>query len=104
MAASVIASRVVGTRTTRTPRSQVAPTKPARSVGAPPPTPTIASLRVTRCPPSRGPRRDRFGVHEIAGAGEGAAHRPRDRLQPLRVDNDARAHGAYQQRQLAEHP
>ena len=47
-AASVIASSVVGTSTTRTPRSQVAATKPARSVAAPPPTPTMASLRVIR--------------------------------------------------------
>ena len=38
-AASTMPSRVVGTWTTRTPRSQVAATKPARSVVAPPPTP-----------------------------------------------------------------
>src|SRR5512133_2518848 len=39
-------SRVVGTRTRRTPRSHVAATNPARSVVAPPPRPTIASERV----------------------------------------------------------
>ena len=52
-AASTTASRVVGTRISRTPRSQVAATNPARSVVAPPPTPTMASLRVSRCPASR---------------------------------------------------
>ena len=36
-AASTMASSVVGTCTTRTPRIQVAATKPARSVAAPPP-------------------------------------------------------------------
>ncbi len=45
-AASTIASRVVGTWTTLTPRSQVAATNPARSVVAPPPTLTTASERV----------------------------------------------------------
>ena len=45
-AASTMPSTVVGTCTTRTPRSQVAATKPARSVIAPPPRPTTASLRV----------------------------------------------------------
>ena len=39
-------STVVGTCTTCTPRSQVAATKPARSVTAPPPKPTTASVRV----------------------------------------------------------
>ena len=51
-AASTIASSVVGTWTTLTPRSQVAATKPARSVVAPPPTPTTASLRVKLARPS----------------------------------------------------
>ncbi len=37
---------VVGTWTTRTPRSQAAATQPARSVVAPPPRPTTASERV----------------------------------------------------------
>ena len=45
-AASTMPSTEVGTCTTRTPRSQHAATKPARSVTAPPPTPTIASVRV----------------------------------------------------------
>ena len=40
------AEHVVGTWTMRTPRSQVAATKPARSVIAPPPSPTITSVRV----------------------------------------------------------
>lgn len=45
-AASTMPSRVVGTSTDRTPRSQDAAANPARSVVAPPPTPTIASVRV----------------------------------------------------------
>ena len=45
-------STVVGTCTTRTPRSQVAATKPARSVVAPPPSPTTASDRVNPACPS----------------------------------------------------
>ena len=52
-AASVMASSVVGTSTSRTPRSQVAATNPARSVAAPPPTPTMQSLRVIRLAASR---------------------------------------------------
>ena len=51
-AASTIASSVVGTCTTRTPRSQVAATNPPRSVVAPPPTVTIASERVKPASPS----------------------------------------------------
>ena len=51
-AASTIASSVVGTWTTRTPRSQVAATNPARSVTVPPPTPTTASVRVNPACPS----------------------------------------------------
>ena len=51
-AASTIASSVVGTWTTRTPRSHVAATKPARSVTVPPPTPTTASVRVNPAWPS----------------------------------------------------
>ena len=50
-AASTIASRVVGTCTTATPRSQVAATKPARSVTVPPPTATTASERVKASSP-----------------------------------------------------
>ncbi|CPU66972.1 Uncharacterised protein [Mycobacteroides abscessus] len=50
-AASTIARSVVGTCTTRMPRSQVAATKPPRSVVAPPPTVTTASVRVkSSCP------------------------------------------------------
>ena len=45
-AASTMPSSVVGICTTRTPRSQVAAAKPARSVVAPPPRPTTASVRV----------------------------------------------------------
>ena len=45
-AASTMPRTVVGTAIQRTPRSQVAATKPARSVVAPPPTPTSTSLRV----------------------------------------------------------
>ena len=52
-AASAMPSRVVGTRTALTPRSQVAATKPARSVAAPPPIPTTQSDRVTPCWASR---------------------------------------------------
>ena len=51
-AASTIASSVVGTWTTRTPRSQVAATKPPMSVVAPPPTVTTASERVKPARPS----------------------------------------------------
>ncbi len=45
-AASTMPSTVVGTAIQRTPRSQVAATNPARSVVAPPPTPTTTSVRV----------------------------------------------------------
>ena len=51
-AASTMASRVVGTCTIGTPRSQVAATKPAKSVVLPPPTATIASERVKPFSPS----------------------------------------------------
>ena len=51
-AASTMPSRVVGTCTTRTPRSQVAATKPPRSVVAPPPNVTTASERVKPASPS----------------------------------------------------
>ena len=51
-AASTMPSSVVGTCTTRTPRSQVAATKPPRSVVAPPPTVTTASDRVNPARPS----------------------------------------------------
>ena len=52
-AASTMASSEVGTCTTRTPRSQVAATKPPTSVVAPPPTVTTASERVNPAAPSR---------------------------------------------------
>ena len=51
-AASTMPSSVVGTWTTRTPRSQVAATKPPRSVVAPPPKVTTASERVNPASPS----------------------------------------------------
>ena len=47
-----MASSEVGTVTSRTPRSQVAATKPARSVVDPPPSPTTASERVNPAEPS----------------------------------------------------
>ncbi len=49
--ASTMPSSVVGTWMRRMPRSQVAATKPARSVTAPPPNPMTASERVkSDCP------------------------------------------------------
>ncbi|CDB23291.1 unknown [Bifidobacterium bifidum CAG:234] len=48
-----MASSDVGQLTYRTPRIHVAATKPARSVAAPPPTPTTASERVKPSSPSR---------------------------------------------------
>ncbi len=51
-AASTMPSRVVGTCTTLTPRSQVAATKPPTSVVAPPPKVTTASERVKPASPS----------------------------------------------------
>ncbi len=51
-AASTMPSSVVGIEIQRTPRSQVAATKPARSVVAPPPRPTTTSLRVNPVCPS----------------------------------------------------
>src|SRR6478609_10909004 len=51
-AASTIPSRVVGTCTTRTPRSHVAATKPPTSVVAPPPKVTTTSERVKPASPS----------------------------------------------------
>ena len=45
IAASAIASTVVGTCTTRTPRIQVAAQKPARSPTTPPPSATTAPVR-----------------------------------------------------------
>ena len=52
IAASTIPSTVVGMVTNFTPRNQVAATKPARSVVAPPPSPTTASDRVKPAVPS----------------------------------------------------
>ncbi len=54
-------SRLVGTLTSRTPRSQVAATKPARSVVEPPPRPTTASERVKPALPSTDQQRRRDG-------------------------------------------
>ena len=56
-AASTMPSSEVATGTQRTPRSQQAATNPARSVTAPPPTPTTASVRVNPAAPSRVPAR-----------------------------------------------
>ena len=61
-AASTMASRVVGTCTTRTPRSQVAATKPPRSVVAPPPTVTTASDRVNPASPSASQQSEATGA------------------------------------------
>ena len=52
-AASTIANKVVGTWMTLMPRIQVAATKPAISVTAPPPRPTIASVREKFSSPRR---------------------------------------------------
>ena len=52
-AASQMPSSVVGTSTCRIPRSQLAATNPARSVTAPPPTATSASVRLTFCSASQ---------------------------------------------------
>ena len=75
-AASTMPASVVGTCTTRTPRSQAAATQPARSVVAPPPRPTIASERVKPAAPSasqqRAGDRQRLGllaVGQLDGSG-----------------------------------
>ena len=116
-AASTTASRVVGTRISRTPRSQVAATNPARSVVAPPPTPTMASLRVSRCAGQPGPQIRRHGdrlgrlagrhllaVHRVPGAGQHPAHRARDLAQPFGMHNDDRAGRLPDERgQFGEH-
>ena len=73
-AASTMASRVVGTCTTRTPRSQVAATKPARSVVAPPPTLTMASERVNpACP--RTPQQKAATWADFASSASGVSSR-----------------------------
>ena len=56
-AASTIPSNVVGTWTTRTPRSQVAATNPPTSVVAPPPKVTTTSERVKPASPSSSQQR-----------------------------------------------
>ena len=61
-AASTIPSTVVGTCTTRTPRSQVAATKPPRSVVAPPPKVTTASERVKPASPSASQQSEATGA------------------------------------------
>ena len=61
-AASTIASSVVGRCTTLTPRSQVAATKPPRSVVEPPPTVTTASQRVKPVWPSTCQQNDATGA------------------------------------------
>ncbi len=73
-AASTMASSVVGTCTTRTPRSQVAATKPARSVVAPPPMPTIASERVKPAWPST-PQQNAATCADLASSASGVSSR-----------------------------
>ena len=77
-AASTMPSSDVGTCTTRTPRSQVAATKPPTSVVAPPPTVTTASDRVNPAAPSRSQRvrDDRGGLGGLA-VGQLEVERPR---------------------------
>ena len=77
-AASTIASSVVGTCTTRTPRIQVAATNPARSVTAPPPSETTTSLRVS-------PTRPQTSQQKPATA-QGLAVLGVGHLHPVRVD------------------
>src|SRR6266567_4426646 len=80
-AASTMPSRLVGSCTTRTPRSQQAATNPARSVAAPPPTPTTASVRVQAAPPGVSQRRAAASsggagftrTDAVVGVGGGAA-------------------------------
>ena len=110
-----MASSVVGTCTTRTPRSQVAATNPARSVTAPPPTPTTASERVKPACPStcqqkasdRGALRllrvgNLGGERLEALAGEVLADRLARCAQRPRVDDEHLARALEQRRELAE--
>ena len=53
MDASTIPAKEVGTAIQSTPRSQEAAAKPARSVMAPPPIPTIKSVRVNPAAPNQ---------------------------------------------------
>ena len=116
-AASAMPSSVVGTSRTRTPRSQVAATNPARSVAAPPPMPTMQSDLVTPCRASRDHRpaamstflaglavRHRLGLHGQARGPQRAASRADDLAEALGVDDH---HGAgapgHQPGQLAEY-
>ena len=71
-AASTMASSVVGTWTTLTPRSHVAATKPARSVTVPPPTPTIASERVKPDCPRTAQRREATSA-DLASSASGTS-------------------------------
>ncbi len=74
IAASTIASSVVGIRTRRTPRNHVAATNPARSVTAPPPSPTIESQRDIRRAASRDHSADATPMSLAASpAGTGSA-------------------------------
>ena len=100
-AASTMPSTVVGTCTTATPRSHVAATKPARSVTAPPPKPTTASVRVKSALPitcqqnaATSMRLPCFGVGDLGEqhlpvAAERRAQRLGLRRQRRRVDRRA---------------
>ena len=73
-AASTMPSTVVGTCTTRTPRSHVAATKPARSVVDPPPMATIASVRVKpACPRTDQQKAATSGVFAASPSGTSRA-------------------------------
>ena len=83
-AASTMPSSVVGIWTTRTPRSQVAATNPARSVVAPPPSPTTASVRVKPDLPSTSQHVGQDRGRDLASSASGtsmasAPGRPRAR-------------------------
>ncbi len=114
-AASTIASSVVGTWTTRTPRSQVAATKPARSVTAPPPTPTTASERVKPACPStcqQNARTAEVFASSPSGTSAATASKPcatrssriglTGRAQGPRVDDEHPLRGTEQRRELGE--
>ncbi len=72
IAASTMPASVVGTCTIRTPRSQLAATQPARSVVAPPPSPTSASLRVKPTWPST-PKQNPATASVLASSASGTS-------------------------------
>jgi hypothetical protein len=73
-AASTMPSTVVGIVTKRTPRSQLAATKPARSVVEPPPSPTTTSERVNPASPSASQHRVRTSA-DLAASPSGTSTR-----------------------------